>query len=265
MAIHETAVVASKTEIHPTVEIGPYAVIEEGVQLGAGTKVGAHAVVSGPSIIGERNQIHSFATVGGAPQDLSYGGEETQLIMGDGNIVREYSTIHRGTEEGGGKTVIGNDCLFMAYTHIAHDCRIGNRVIMANVATLAGHVEVADFASLGGLVAVHQFCRIGRFAYIGGMSGIGRDVAPFVIVTGTRNRSSLSGVNRVGLRRAGRSREQISALERAYKLIFRTDELLKKDAFDLVINEFPDNEDVQYLVDFLISSKRGFIQRAGEN
>jgi UDP-N-acetylglucosamine acyltransferase len=265
MAIHKTAVVASSAKIHPSAEIGPYAVIEEGVTIGAETRVAAHAVIGGPSTIGERNVIHSFATVGGAPQDLSYKGEDTELIMGNGNTVREYTTIHRGTVDGGGQTVIGNDCLLMAYTHVAHDCKLGNRVIMANVATLGGHVEIGDFASLGGLVAVHQFVRIGTFSYIGGMSGIGKDVPPYMLLAGTRNRTKISGINKIGLRRAGLSNDAIRQLDGAFRLIFKTDELLKKDAFEEVLKEFPDSAEAKNLVEFLTASKRGFIQRANDD
>ena len=203
MTIHNTAVVDSSAQLDSTVEIGPYAVIGANVTIGAGTKVEAHAVVSGPSTIGERNLIGSFATVGGAPQDLNYKGEPTELIIGSDNQIREYASIHRGTPNGKAKTVIGNNCLLMAYIHIAHDCLIGDNVVMANVATLAGHVEVGERAAIGGLVAVHQFCRIGAFSYIGGVSGLGLDVPPYVIVAGIRDRTRVSGINKVGLRRNG--------------------------------------------------------------
>jgi UDP-N-acetylglucosamine acyltransferase len=261
MSIHPTAVIDPKAEVDSSVTVGPYAVIGAGVRIGADSVVEAHAVVSGPTTLGCRNQISSFATVGGPPQDLKYKGEPTELIVGDDNRIREYASIHRGTVEGGGKTVIGNGNLLMAYTHVAHDCLIGNRVILANVATLAGHVEVQDHASIGGLVAVHQFCRIGKFSYIGGVSGISLDVPPYVILAGTRNRTRISGINKIGLRRNGYDRETISNLENAFRIIFRTPELVMRDALELARSEYPDCPEVQYLIRFFEESKRGVVKR----
>jgi len=265
MAIHPTAVVDPKAELDSSVYVGPYAVIEAGVSIGADSRVEAHAVVSGPTKIGERNLIGSFATVGGAPQDLSYKGEPTELIIGDDNQIREYASIHRGTTGGKQKTVIGNNNLLMAYIHVAHDCTIGSHVLMANVATLAGHVEVADRASIGGLVAVHQFCRIGELSYIGGVSGIGLDVPPYVILAGTRNRTRISGINKVGLRRNGFSRETIKNLNSAFKIIFRSPNLLMKDAIEVAKNDFPECTEVQKLVKFFEDSKRGVVKQTIED
>ena len=261
MSIHATAVIDTKAELDGSVIVGPYAVIGADVRIGAESRIEAHAVVSGPTTIGRRNQISSFATVGGPPQDLKYKGEPTELIIGDDNLIREYASIHRGTVEGGGKTVIGDSNLLMAYTHVAHDCLIGNRVILANVATLAGHVEVQDHASIGGLVAVHQFCRIGKFSYIGGVSGISLDVPPYVILAGTRNRTRISGINKIGLRRNGYDRETIANLENAFRIIFRTPELLMKEALEQARSEYPDCPEVQYLVRFFEESKRGVVKR----
>ncbi|NOR25063.1 MAG: acyl-ACP--UDP-N-acetylglucosamine O-acyltransferase [Desulforhopalus sp.] len=265
MSIHPTAVVDSKAELDSSVYIGPYAVIEAGVKIGADTRVEPHAVVSGPTTIGERNLIGSFTVIGGAPQDLGYKGEPTELIIGSDNQIREYTSIHRGTPSGHMKTVIGDHNLLMAYTHVAHDCKIGNHVIMANVATLAGHVEVGDRATIGGLVAVHQFCRIGTFAYIGGVSGIGRDAPPYILIAGTRNRTKISGVNKVGLSRNGFSRETIKKLDKAYRIIFRSPNLLMKDAIELARKEFPECEEVQNLVEFLLGSKRGVVKQTIED
>jgi len=265
MPIHHTAVVDAGAELDSSVYVGPYAVIEDGVRIAADTRIEPHAVVSGPTTIGERNLIGSFAVVGGAPQDLSYKGEPTELIIGSDNQIREYASIHRGTPGGHRKTVIGNHNLLMAYTHVAHDCRIGNNVIMANVATLAGHVEVGDRASIGGLVAVHQFCRIGTFSYIGGVSGIGLDVPPYVIIAGTRNRTRISGINKVGLKRNGFSRETIKMLDTAFRIIFRTPNLLMKDAIELARKEFPECEEVQTLVKFFEDSKRGVVKQTVED
>lgn len=265
MTIHPTAVVDSKAEIDSTANIGPYAVIEAGVCIGAETRVEPHAVISGPTIIGKRNLISPFATVGGAPQDLSYKGEPTELIIGDDNQIREYASIHRGTPHGPGKTIIGNSNLLMAYTHVAHDCKIGNNVIMANVATLAGHVEVGDRASIGGLVAIHQFCRIGSLSYIGGLSGIGLDVPPFVILEGTRKRTRIAGLNKIGLKRNGVSRESINKLDAAFKIIFRSPNLLLKDALEMAKNELSDCPEVETLLSFFENSKRGVIKRTFED
>jgi UDP-N-acetylglucosamine acyltransferase len=265
MSIHPTAVVDDKAELDTTVTVGPYAVIGAGVRIGTDTIIEAHAVVSGPTTIGARNLIGSFAVIGGAPQDLSYKGEPTELIIGCDNQIREFASIHRGTASGHRKTIIGDNNLLMAYTHVAHDCRIGNHVIMANVATLAGHVEVGDRASIGGLVAIHQFCRIGTFSYIGGVSGISLDVPPYVIIAGTRNRMRISGVNKVGLKRNGFSRETIKNLDTAYRIIFRTPNLLMKDAIEVARKEFPDCPEVQILVKFFEDSKRGVVKQTVED
>lgn len=265
MSIHPTAVVDAKAELDSSVSVGPYAVIEAGVKIGADTRILPHAVVSGPTTIGERNLIGSFAVVGGAPQDLGYKGEPTELIIGSDNQIREFASIHRGTPNGHAKTLIGNHNLLMAYTHVAHDCTIGDHVIMANVATLAGHVEVGSRASIGGLVAVHQFCRIGTYSYIGGVSGIGLDVPPYVIIAGTRNRTRISGINKVGLKRNGFSRETIKMLDKAYRIIFRSPNLLMKDAIELAQKEFPTCEEVQTLVKFFLESKRGVVKQTVED
>ncbi|WP_136798276.1 acyl-ACP--UDP-N-acetylglucosamine O-acyltransferase [Desulfosediminicola ganghwensis] len=261
MNIHPTAVVDPKAELDSSVVVGPYAVIEAGVCIDEGTTVEPHAVISGPTTIGKRNLISSFAKVGGAPQDLSYKGEPTELIVGDDNQIREYASIHRGTPQGPGKTIIGNSNLLMAYTHIAHDCKLGNNIILANVATLAGHVEVGDRASIGGLVAIHQFCRIGSFSYIGGVSGISLDVAPFVIIAGTRNRTRISGLNKIGLKRNGFSKETISKLDTAFRIIFRSPDLLLKDALEQAKMEITDCDEVAQLIEFFESSKRGVVRR----
>lgn len=261
MAIHETAVVDKSAELDSSVEVGPYAVIGADVKIGADTKIEPHAVVSGPTTIGERNLIGSFATVGGAPQDLSYKGEPTELIVGDDNQIREYASIHRGTPGGRGKTVIKNNCLLMAYIHVAHDCQVGNHVIMANVATLAGHVSVEDRAAIGGLVAIHQFCRVGTYSYIGGVSGIGLDIPPYIIVAGIRDQTRVSGINKVGLRRAGFSREVISNLDSVFRIIYRSPNLLLKDALELARKEYPDCDEVEYMINFFESSKRGVVRR----
>lgn len=265
MSIHPTAVIDPQAVIHETVEIGPFSVVQGNVEIGADTVIDAHANISGPTRIGERNRIGSFTSIGAAPQDMHYKGEPTELIIGNDNLIREYASIHRGTVAGRGKTVIGNQNMFMAYTHVAHDCLIADNVIMANVATLAGHVEIGHHVNLGGLVAVHQFCRIGPHSYVGGLSGISLDVPPYVIMAGTRNRMRITGINKIGMRRSGMSRENIAKLEDAFRLIFRSPNLLLKDALVKVQEEIPDCPEVDILVGFFQSSKRGVVKRTSDD
>ncbi len=264
MHIHPTAVVESGARLDESVRVGPYAVVGPHVVVGPQTRIEAHAVIDGHTIIGSRNTIGSFSSIGTPPQDIHYKGEPTELIIGDDNIIREYVSIHRGTASGAGKTVIGNGNMLMAYTHVAHDCIIGNHVIMANVATLAGHVEIGDHVNLGGLVAVHQFCRIGAYTYVGGMSGISQDVPPYVILTGTRNRMRIAGINKIGLRRAGMDRETIASLEKAFRIIFRSPHLLLQDALEKTLAEIPDCPEVHTMVEFFRTSKRGVVKRTDD-
>lgn len=261
MPIHPTAVIDSKAQLDSSVIVEPYAVIDGPVNIGPETRICAHAVVSGHTTIGARNTIGSFATIGGPPQDMHYKGEPTELIVGDGNQIREYVSIHRATVKATGKTLIGNNNMIMAYCHIAHDCIIADHVIMANVATLAGHVEIGSHANLGGMVGIHQFCRIGDYAYIGGMSGIGLDVPPYVIMEGTRNQMRIASINKIGLRRAGMDRDTIKNLEEAFKILFRSPEILVKDALVKLEEEMKDCAEVQKMVQFFHSSKRGVVKR----
>lgn len=261
MTIHQTAVIDPLAQIHDTAVIGPYVIVQGKVVIGEGTIVDAHANISGPTIIGDRNKIGSFTSIGASPQDMHYKGEPTELIIGDDNQIREYVSVHRGTVAGKGKTLIGNGNMIMAYCHIAHDCIIGNHVIMANVATLAGHVEVGDHVNLGGFVGVHQFCRIGAFSYVGGLSGIGLDVPPYVIISGIRSRMRITGINKIGMRRCGMSRENIAKLEHAFKIIFRSPQLLLKDALAKVQEEIPDSPEVSVMIEFFQTSKRGVVKR----
>lgn len=261
MSIHPTAVIDRTAEIDPSATIGPYAFIDGPVRIGPRSRIGAHTVVSGHTTMGADNDIGSFCSIGAPPQDIHYKGEPTELIIGDGNQIREYVSIHRATVKAGGKTLIGHRNMIMAYCHIAHDCHIADQVIMANVATLAGHVEIGSHANLGGLVAVQQFCRIGDYAFIGGMSGIGLDVPPYVIMEGTRNQMRISGINKIGLRRAGMDRETIKKLEEAFKILFRSPHLLLKDSLALLQEEMADCVEVQLIVDFFHTSKRGVVKR----
>jgi len=265
MNIHPTAVVEDGAELDSSVRVGPYAVIGRGVKIGAETEIEAHSVISGPTIIGVGNRIGSFTNLGAPPQDLSYRDEDTTLVIGDHNLIREYVSIHRGSVKGGGSTVIGDHNMLMAYTHIAHDCKLGNHVIMANAATLGGHVVVDDRANLGGFVGVHQHTRIGKFSYVGGMSGLTKDVPPFTIVAGTRNRMRVSGINRIGLKRNGFDAEDIRKLHGAFKIIFLDESLLLQEALAKALSEFPSAPLVVELVDFIKNSERGIIRAYSED
>ena len=219
--IHKTAIVSDKAQIAKNVEIGPFCVIGDNVKIDEGTILKSHIVIDGNTTIGKNNIIFPFATVGLVPQDLKFAGEQSQLIIGDNNTIREHVTIHLGTKDGGMVTKIGNNCLLMVGAHIAHDCLIGNNVILANNATLAGHVHVGNNVVIGGLSAVHQFVRIGGGAMIGGMSGVENDVIPFGLVMGER--AHLAGINLVGMKRQNISRDEIHALRNFYKQVFEND------------------------------------------
>ena len=253
--IHPTALVDPKADIGDEVEVGPYAVIERGVTIGARTRIGPHVVVREGTQMGKQCQIFQFASVGEAPQALAYKGEKTLLLMGDHNIVREFVTLNRGTVPGGGKTVIGHGNLFMAYSHIAHDCQIGNQVILANGATLAGHITIEDYAIIGGLSAVHQFCRIGTHAFISGMTGITLDVPPYMLASGSRAR--LFGLNTVGLKRFHFSEASVKALKKAYRIIFRSGLTLEKAVKQVKEDAISQLPEVQHLLQFIQQSKRG--------
>lgn len=254
MSIHPTAIVAPGAQIDPTAEVGPYAVIGAKVKLGAGTWVGPHAVIEGDTTIGAKNRIFQFASVGAAPQDLKHHGEETKLVIGDENTIREFTTLHTGTIGGGGITRIGNQNLFMAYTHVAHDCIIGNGNIFPNSATLAGHVEVGNWVHLGALAAVHQFTRIGDHAFIAGGSIVVMDVPPYCTVQG--DRAELAGVNQVGLKRHGYTDEQQARIKDAYRTLFRS-KMGLNEALSQLREGLGEHPEVAVLLDFISSSKRG--------
>lgn len=218
--IHPSSVVDPKAELED-VYVGPFCQIDAGVRIGRGSRLESHVVVAGRTTLGEGCRVFPFACLGHRPQDLKYRGEESDLVIGSNNQIREHVTMHPGTAHGGGVTRVGNDGLFMAGVHIAHDCQVGNGVIMANNATLAGHVELQDFAFLGGLSAVHQFVRIGRQAMIGGLAGVEADVIPYGMVLG--NRAYLNGLNIIGMKRRGVDREDIQELRNAYRALFVTD------------------------------------------
>jgi UDP-N-acetylglucosamine acyltransferase len=251
--IHKTSIVDSKAEIDDNVYIGPYCVIEGKVTIKRGTKLLSHVVVQGRTTIGEDCIISPFASIGGPPQDITYKGEETETIIGRRNTIKEYVTINRGTPHGGGVTRIGDNNFIMAYSHIAHDCKVGSNVIMANCATLAGHVEVEDNVVFGGLCAVHQFCRIGRFAFISGLTGVPKDIPPFMIAAGVR--AKLYGLNVIGLERNNFSREEIAKLKKAYRILFRSSLPLSTSL--KILEEELEGENIKILIEFIQKSKRG--------
>jgi len=252
--IHSTAIIHPGADIDPSVEVGPYAVIGEHVSIGPGTKVGPHAVVEGWTTIGKDNVIFQFASVGADPQDLKFAGEKSFLKIGDRNRIREFVTIHRGTEDGGGLTQIGDDCLFMAYSHVAHDCKVANHVILANAATLAGHCEVDDYAILGGLSAVHQFTRIGCHVMISGGAMVAQDITPYCIAQG--DRAEIAGINLVGLKRRGFSELALAQIKNAYKVIFRQN--LRLEEAIAKLDELTDlTAEAKLFIEFIRSSKRG--------
>jgi UDP-N-acetylglucosamine acyltransferase len=232
LVIHETAIVDSKAKLGQDVQIGPYCVVGPDVQLGDAVRLIAHVVVDGRTIIGGRTVIYPFASIGQRPQDLKYHGEESTLVIGENNQIREHVTMNPGTEGGGMITRVGDNGLYMVGVHIAHDCQIGSSVVMANNATLAGHVHVGDFAVIGGLAAVHQFVRIGAHAMIGGMSGVESDVIPFGMVKG--DRAYLAGLNVVGLERRGFGREDIHALRSAYRMLFSKEGTMAERLEDVI-------------------------------
>lgn len=260
MNIHPSAIVDPGAELDSSVDVGPYVIIEKGVRIGPGTVIKPHTVITGPTTIGSGNVIGPFATVGAPPQDLKYKGEDTELVVGDNNQIREYVSIHRGTVTDRSVTTVGSGNLLMGYVHIAHDCVIGNSAILANAATLAGHVQVEDHAIIGGLVAVHQFTRIGSYSYIGGLSGISKDVPPFVIVSGTRKQMRVSGINKVGLRRRGFDNDTLKKLDKAYKIIFMSPELLLQEALEQAAAEIIGCEPVDQMIAFFRASKQGVIR-----
>jgi UDP-N-acetylglucosamine acyltransferase len=257
-AIHAQAVVAPGAKLGAGVQVGAYAVIGENVEIGEGCVLHAHAVIQGPSRFGKSNVFHPFCSVGADPQDLKFHGERTELIAGDNNVFRENVTVSRGTAGGGAKTTIGSGNLFMAYSHIAHDCHVGDNTIFANGATLAGHVEVEDFVSIGAFSPVHQFCRLGRYAYVGACTVITQDVPPFLLVV-TERETKCYGINAIGLERKGFSAERLKTLQRAFRLLLRS-KLNTSLALEEMRKTFGDSADVQELIRFIETAERGIVK-----
>ena len=250
---HHTSIVSEKAILGSNVTIGPYCIINDNVKIGNNVNLMAHIYVDGNTIIGDNCRFFPYCSIGTSPQDLKYKGEKSKLKIGDNNIFREYVTVNPGTEGGGLETTIGNNCLFMINAHVAHDCKIGNNVIMVNNASIAGHVILEDYAIMGALSGAHQFCRIGKHSMIGGLSGVDSDVIPYGTVLG--NRAYLSGLNIIGLKRRGFSKDIIQDLRKAYGLLFSSQEGTFSDRVKEVSEEFSDNEPIQEIVQFLKSEK----------
>lgn len=255
--IHETAIVSLEAKIGKDSFVGPFCTVGSEVTLGASVRLDSHVVVDGKTSIGDETHIFPFASIGLAPQDLKYGGEPTATEIGKRNHIREFVTVHRGTAGGGGLTKIGDDNLLMAQAHVAHDCQVGNNVIMANAATLAGHVEVADRSNIGAYSGVHQFCRVGLEAFVGGYSVVVKDAPPYAIIQG--NHAKCYGLNKVGLKRRGYSKDTIEKLHHAYHLLL-TAKLNTSQAVERIKAEISDCAEVDILVRFIESSKRGVVK-----
>jgi UDP-N-acetylglucosamine acyltransferase len=256
--IHPQAIVAASAKLGEGVKVGACAVVGEDVELGEGCALQAHAVVQGPSIFGKNNVFYPFCVIGGDPQDYTYSGERTELRVGDGNIFREYVTVSRGTVKGGGKTNLGSGNFLLAYSHVGHDCQIGDQTLFVNGATLAGHVTVEDFATIGAFSPVHQFCRIGRYAYIGASTVITQDVPPFSRVVTERETKSF-GVNTIGLERKGFSAERLQALKTAYRFLLRS-RMNTSQALAEMRKTLKDSADVLELITFIESAERGIVK-----
>jgi UDP-N-acetylglucosamine acyltransferase len=256
-SIHETAIVSASAKLADGVSVGPYSVIGAGVEIGAGTSVGSHCVINGPTQIGRDNRIYQFASIGDDPQDKKYAGEQTRLVIGDRNTIREYCTVSRGTIQDQGETVIGNDNWIMAYVHVAHDCVIGDHCIFANNATLAGHVVVGDWVIFGGFSGAHQFCRIGSHAFLGMYSGVSRDVPAYTMTSGQP--AEPKGINSEGLKRRGFTTEQVRNIKNAYRIIYRQGRKLA-EAIDEIARLCETQPELEVMLESLRASERGVIR-----
>jgi UDP-N-acetylglucosamine acyltransferase len=258
LAIDPSASIATSAKLSLGVRVGAFAVVGEEVELGEDCVVHAHAMVAGPSRFGAANVFHPFCVIGGEPQDYTFAGERTELIAGDKNIFREYVTVSRGTKKGGGITRIGDENFFLAYSHIGHDCQIGNNNLFVNAATLAGHVTIEDFTTIGALSPVHQFCRVGSYAYVGASTVITQDVPPFSRIV-TERETKTFGANAVGLERRGFSVERVRTLQRAFRTLLRS-KLNTTQALEALRVDFANSDDVRELVRFIESAERGIVK-----
>lgn len=256
--IHPTAIVSSRAELGKNVSVGAYSIIGDDVTLAEDVEIASHVVIQGPSTIGRGTRVFPFACLGEPPQDLKFKGEKTILVVGERNTIREYTTMHRGTAPGGGITSVGNDNLFMAQTHIAHDCRVGSDNVFANAATLAGHVAVADHATIGAFSGIHQFCRLGAYGFIGGYSVVVKDALPYARTVG--NHARCYGTNSLGLRRQGFSNEAIRAIDHAFFLLLSS-KLNTTQALERIRSEMSGMPEIDYLVEFIETTTRGVIKK----
>ena len=253
--VHKTAIIHAGAKLSPGVSIGPYSIIDPGVTLGDNVRIGSHCVITGQTTIGRNCKIYTGAVIGSAPQDRKFSADDNVFLnIGENNVIREYVTMNPGTAEGGGKTVMGDNNLIMAYSHIAHDCVIGNNCVMANNATLAGHVTLEDSAVLGGLTAVHQFVRLGRLSIVGGCSKVVQDIPPFAMCDG--HPAKVIRTNLIGLRRVELPTETISMLNKAFKILFFSG-LAKTHALERIVNEIPSCPEIDHLLFFLKTTERG--------
>jgi UDP-N-acetylglucosamine acyltransferase len=256
-SVDPRAIVSPKAELAADVTIGAYTVIEEGVKVGAGTWIGPHAVIKGLTTIGAGNRIYQFASIGEAPQDLKYKGEPTRLEIGDRNVFREFTTMNRGTATGGGVTTIGDDNLFMSYTHVAHDCHVGSKCVMANYATLGGHVHLGDWVIMGGYSGIHQFTKVGAHAFLGNNAAVTRDVPPYIMAVGSP--AVPHSINSEGLKRRGFTPEQIRNLKNAYRVLYRSD-LKLADAVTELKKRAETQSELGIFVDFIGESTRSLVR-----
>lgn len=256
--IHKSSEIHPDAQIDPSVEIGPWCTIGPHVKIGAGSRLVSHVVIEGRTEIGENNSIYPFSVLGAVPQDLKYNGEPTRLVIGKGNTIREGVTLNLGTEQGGGVTSVGDDCLLMAYTHLGHDCIVGSHCIIANYGGLAGHVIVEDYAIIGGMVGISQYVRIGAHSYVGGQSGLERDVPPFTIALGTRP-TLIKGANIVGLRRRGFSAETIQKINETIKLWIRPD-IQREKCLQEIEAQYGENPEVQKFIAFVRKTETGVVK-----
>ncbi len=254
MSTHQLAIVHENTRIGKNVTIGPYAMIGEDVVIGDGCVIGSHVVIEGDTEIGERCTFYTGAVVGSPPQDLKYQGEKTKLVIGSENTFREYITVNTGTVQGSGVTTMGNQCLMMAYSHVAHDCHVGDHVILANSVALSGHVTLEDYAIIGGLSGIHQFVRVGAHAMIGGLSGVSQDIPPFMSAVGTR--AEIFALNNIGLKRRNFSSDSLKVLQKAFRILFRS-HLSAKHALERLKTELEMCPELERLITFIESSERG--------
>jgi UDP-N-acetylglucosamine acyltransferase len=255
--VHSSAVVDPSAQLADDVIIGPFCIVHAGAKLGPGSILDSHVVIHGCVTAGSGNRFHQGSAIGDMPQDVTFTGEDTSLVIGDNNIFREFTTIHRGTHKDRGVTKIGNNNLFMAYSHIAHDCIIGNNVSLTNTANLAGHTIIDDFVYLSAFVGIHQRCRIGAYSFIGANTTVTKDIVPYALAVGhENNRAKIYGHNVIGLKRAGFSKESLSAIRKAFRILFRS-KLNTTQAVERIVEEFAERKEIKLLTDFIRNSERG--------